>query len=125
MITHIRIRNFKTLEDAEFNLGAAPVVLVGPNNCGKTSILQALTMWRVGVREWLDKNTGQKGKTGRKLRGVGIPQANFLALPVPYAQLIWHGQEVRKKGPVNIAIEIEVKGETKGETVEYRSRIRI
>ena len=115
MITHIRIRNFKTLEDAEFNLGAAPVVLVGPNNCGKTSILQALTMWRVGVREWLDKNTGQKGKTGRKLRGVGIPQANFLALPVPYAQLIWHGQEVRKKGPVNIAIEIEVKGETKGE----------
>ena len=115
MITHIRIRNFKTLEHAEFDLGAAPVVLIGPNNCGKTSILQALTMWRVGVREWLENRTGKKSGIPGKLRGVGIPHTDFLALPVPNARLIWHAQEVRKNGrtPINIAIEVE--GETKGE----------
>lgn len=49
VITHIRIRNFKTLEDTAFDLGSAPTVLIGPNNCGKTSVLQALTMWYIGV----------------------------------------------------------------------------
>ena len=38
MLTHIRIRNFKRFGDVEFDLGQA-VVLIGPNNSGKTTAL--------------------------------------------------------------------------------------
>jgi len=38
MITHVRVRNFKSLRDVEFSLGALNV-LVGPNMGGKSNIL--------------------------------------------------------------------------------------
>ena len=51
MITRSTISNFKRLETATLELGNA-VVLVGPNNSGKTSALQAMTLWEVGWRRW-------------------------------------------------------------------------
>ncbi|MFZ2616532.1 MAG: AAA family ATPase, partial [Anaerolineae bacterium] len=41
MLTNIHIRNFKKLDDVSFELGKS-VVLIGPNNSGKTTALQAL-----------------------------------------------------------------------------------
>ena len=41
MITRLRVKNFKALRDVEINL--TPIhVLIGPNDSGKTSILDAL-----------------------------------------------------------------------------------
>ena len=51
MLTRLRVRNFKTLEDVDIPLGQN-VVLIGPNNSGKTSALQALALWRSGLDEW-------------------------------------------------------------------------
>ena len=48
MLTRLRVRNFKTLESLEIELGQT-VVFVGPNNSGKTSALQALALWRSGI----------------------------------------------------------------------------
>lgn len=56
MLTKITIRNFKLFEEVEVPLGSG-FVLVGPNNCGKTSVLQALTLWHTGLREWAEKHT--------------------------------------------------------------------
>ena len=115
MITNIRIRNFKTLEDAEFKLGAAPVVLVGPNNSGKTSILQALTMWHVGASEWMEHHTPKKN--GGVLRGVNIPANHFLALPPTSVVRLWHKRRAAK--PVSgklevVTIQVDVSGESGG-----------
>ena len=115
MITNIRIRNFKGLEDAEFALGAAPVVLVGPNNCGKTSILQALTMWHVGALEWIEHHTPKKN--GGVLRGVPIPAGHFLALPPTNTIRLWHKGKalVRRSGKFALVpIQVDVSGETAG-----------
>ncbi len=49
MLTKLIIRNFKRLASVEVELGQN-VVLIGPNNSGKTSALQALTLWEVGLR---------------------------------------------------------------------------
>ena len=43
MLTKLRARNFKCFEDVEIALGN-PVVLVGPNNSGKATVLQALAL---------------------------------------------------------------------------------
>ena len=115
MITNIRIRNFKTLEDAEFKLGAAPVVLVGPNSCGKTSILQALTMWHYGVSEWCQRHNWRKRPGSDQPRGVGNPLKSFSALVAPEAKMIWRGQKIAEskiKGGRKVPIRIDVAGET-------------
>ncbi len=52
MFTKLTIKNFKKLEYAEFERS---VVFVGPNNSGKTSALQALSLWELGLRKWADK----------------------------------------------------------------------
>ncbi|MCL6450344.1 MAG: ATP-binding protein [Acetobacteraceae bacterium] len=49
MLTRLRIRNFKRFSEADIELGKS-VVLIGPNNCGKTTVLQALTLWDVGLK---------------------------------------------------------------------------
>ena len=114
MITNIRIRNFKGLEDVQFELGAAPVVLIGPNNCGKTSILQAMTMWHVGAKEWQRQYDAELGKR-RGFRGVGITPDKFPALPIPNLNLLWRERRVMEgmKGRVKICIQVD--GETNGE----------
>ena len=94
MITNIRIRDFKKLEEAEFNLGGAPVVLVGPNNGGKTSILQALTMWHHGVEEWCQHFTHRRKEGSNQPRGVSISLNEFHALTADDAKEIWREKRV-------------------------------
>jgi len=49
MLTRLQIRNFKRFPEADIPLGRS-VVFIGPNNSGKTSALQALALWDVGMR---------------------------------------------------------------------------
>ncbi|MBC7852970.1 MAG: AAA family ATPase [Pirellulaceae bacterium] len=92
MLTRIRIRNFKRFNDVEFELGKA-VVLIGPNNSGKTTALQALALWDIGVRRWNEK---RKGKSSPEKRpGVTVNRRDLASIPVPVANLLWHNLHVR------------------------------
>ncbi len=114
MITKVFIRNFKRLKQIEFDLGN-PVVLIGPNNSGKTSVLQALTLWDIGLRKW----SQQKGKslTNSKRPGVAINRRDLLSIPIPSSKLMWHHNNVREivkengaQKTSNVNIEILVEG---------------
>jgi len=54
MLTKIKIRNFKPFDEVDIDLGN-PVVFIGPNNSGKTSALQALALWEIGLKRWNEK----------------------------------------------------------------------
>ncbi len=116
MLTRLRIKNFKRFPTADIELGQA-VVFIGQNNSGKTTALQAMALWDVGLRKW---NEEYKGKTAPAQRhGVTISRRNLLAIPVPGANLLWrnlHVRDVRKVGgkPQNIRIEIIVDGVSEG-----------
>lgn len=120
MLTHIRIRNFKRFDDVDIELGKA-VVLIGPNNSGKTTALQALALWDLGVRRWNEK---RKGKSSPEKRpGVTVNRRDLASIPVPVANLLWHNLHVRdvrrSKGdsdPIqkteNVRVDIIVDGVT-------------
>ena len=85
MITNFNIANFKALGDVELALGAANV-FVGPNNSGKTTALQALTLWDIGWRRWTEK---RDDSTAKKRPGVTINRRDLAAIPSPSAKLLW------------------------------------
>jgi len=92
MLTRIRIRNFKRFDDVDVELGKA-VVLIGPNNSGKTSALQALVLWDIGVRRWNEK---RKGKLSPEKRpGVTTNRRDLFSIPVPAASFLWRDLHVR------------------------------
>jgi len=114
MLTSIRIRNFKRFADVEFELGKA-VVLIGPNNSGKTTVLQALALWETGLRQWNSKRGGKASPEKRP--GVTINRRDLISIPIPNANLLWrdlnvrHGERVGEKlRTQNIRIDVIVKG---------------
>ncbi|MHB8523528.1 MAG: ATP-dependent nuclease [Limisphaerales bacterium] len=119
MLTKLTIRNFKKLDDVTIELGKA-VVFIGPNNSGKTSALQALTLWDFGLRQWLAKR-GTKARP-EKRPGVAINRRDLVAIPVPAADLLWHDLHVRNvraangktESTKNIRIEVIVEGVNEG-----------
>lgn len=119
MLTKIHIRNFKKLDDVEIELGRA-VVLIGPNNSGKTTALQALALWEIGLRRWREKRRGKSQAQQRS--GITINRRDLFAIPVPTANLLWNRLHVRNVERVNggvqrtqnVRIDITVEGITEG-----------
>jgi ABC-type taurine transport system ATPase subunit len=113
MITHFRIENFKRLGVVELELGDA-VVLIGPNNSGKTSALQAMALWDAGWRRWAEK----RGKGSPHQRpGITINRRDISAIPVPSARLLWkdlHTNDTKvrngKQGTDKVFITLTARG---------------
>ncbi len=119
MLTKLEMRNFKRFTEATVDLGQT-VVLIGPNNMGKTSALQALALWDVGLRAWVSEY-GPSGETQKKRPGVTINRKDLMALPIPSALLLWKDLHVRettraqgKQRTENIRMEIVVGGLSDG-----------
>ena len=92
MLTRLTIQNFKRFQNVAIELGKA-VVLIGPNNCGKTTALQALALWDIGIRRWNEK---WKGKSlPEKRPGVTVNRRDLVSIPVPSANLLWRNLHVR------------------------------
>jgi hypothetical protein len=117
MLTKVKIRNFKQFGSVEVDLGN-PVVFIGPNNSGKTSALQALALWQVGLSRW---NERRKGKgLPEKRPGVTINRRDLVSVPVPDANLLWRNLHVRDvkrtetgQDTKNVRVDIVVEGVTK------------
>ena len=94
----------------------SPVVFVGPNNSGKTSALQALALWRLGVLRWVENGTDSNAPEPRL--GATVGRRDLLAAPVPSAEALWRNLRVHEKGQANsdehstnILIRIVVSGD--------------
>lgn len=117
MLTRLKIRNFKRLTDVDIELGKS-VILIGPNNSGKTTALQALALWDVGMRLWNAKRGGKASPEKRP--GVTINRRDLISISVPAANLLWRELHVRNvlkvagktKSTGNIRIEVTVEGVT-------------
>ncbi len=119
MLTKLTIRQFKRFRDqVEIELGN-PVVFIGPNNSGKTSAMQALALWDIGLNRWNEKRSGRS--TPEKRPGVTVNRRDLASIPVPSTRLLWHGRHVRdvqliegRQRTSNVRVDVIVNGITQG-----------
>lgn len=81
MIHKLTLRNFKSIGEQSYQFTDFDL-LVGRNNSGKSTVLQALAIWQFCVDEFHRAKRG--GSTG-----IQIVLPNFTALPVPEFNLLW------------------------------------
>jgi len=101
---YLKIKNFKGFgEEQRIDL-EHPSVLIGPNNSGKTSVIQALALWSQAVRAWFDARKQSKAK---KRTGIPLNRLDIVAIPVLKTRFFWHGAQARA-GNTNIQLVITV-----------------
>ncbi len=86
MITRVTLRNFKSFRDQTFPVSDT-IVLAGPNNSGKSTLLQALSTWALARDRWRLKRAGGT-ETGRR-NAVPITRRDFTSLPLREFDLLW------------------------------------
>lgn len=81
MINKLTLRNFKSVGEQVYEFSRFDLI-VGRNNSGKSTVLQALAIWQFCVDEFhRSKRTGATG--------IQVVLPNFTALPVPELILLW------------------------------------
>ena len=113
-IHYVEVENFKTFGEKVRVELTHPAVLIGPNNAGKTSVVQALCLWSRGVKAWYEKKGQPKQKDSRERLSAGINRLNILEIPITDNRFLWHGARVRKGNTpidltVNVGIELDGK----------------
>ena len=91
MIHRVRIGSFKRFRDQSFELDDS-IVLAGPNNAGKSTLLQAIATWKFGLDHWLAQREG--GSRGVKRTGVALTRRDFTAVPTREMSLLWKDRVV-------------------------------
>ena len=117
MIRHVTIRHFKRFREQSFELEDS-VVLAGPNNAGKSTLLQAIATWKLALDQWITRRAGSQAV---RRSGVAIPRSDITAVPLREMNLLWEDRRV--SGPKGMAgsprlIEIVMEGKANGESWE-------
>ena len=94
MIRKVTIRRFKRFEEHIFDLKPFNL-LVGPNNHGKTTLLQALSAWQLAYSTWKSARRVSPGRIAKKVRGVPIPLPNFHCVPLTDFKHLWTGKRTQ------------------------------
>jgi hypothetical protein len=107
MIQRVTIRRFKRFGEVTFDL-PGHIVLAGPNNTGKTTMLQAVAAWSLALNRWKQLNDFQRH--GGAYTKAPIARQAFSAVPLRAFDLLWNERQYSG------SIEIEVQSD-KGWTV--------
>jgi ABC-type cobalamin/Fe3+-siderophores transport system ATPase subunit len=103
-VRRVSIENFKRFESLEVELRNFDC-LVGANNSGKTTLLQALALFDFCVHHCLERRNGEF-----KLRNRTVSPDEFYVLPVTNPMDIWHDRQAmrgNKQRRIRIQTEFE------------------
>lgn len=101
MIRQVVLRRFKRFAEVTFDL-PGHVVLAGPNNCGKTTLLQAIAAWAMALDRWRQLNDFQRH--GGYYPKAPIARQAFYAVPLRVFELLWSDRE--QDGPIEVAVQL-------------------
>lgn len=122
LLHYLEIENFKRFGDKQRLELDHPSVLIGPNNCGKTTAIQAIALWSQAVKTWCDK----KGKAPPKQRtSTALNRLNIVSVPVQRTRYFWHNANVRKANkdiPLTITVGVLHEQSVVPITMEFRNQ---
>jgi len=102
VIRKVVIRRFKKFDDVEFVL-PGHVVLAGPNNTGKTTLLQAIAAWDFALNRWRGLNDFRKH--GGAFTKAPVARQSFAAVPLRAFDLLWRERRYKADEPIEIEIQ--------------------
>jgi predicted ATPase len=116
VITKVRLEYFKRFRGEAFELDDH-VVLAGPNNSGKSTLLQALAVWGLVLQRWRAAR-GTEDSRATVRTGIPLSRKDFTAIPLRDMSLLWADRstayrkedqtEARKPGyPKVLAVAVE------------------
>jgi len=88
MITKVTTEYFKRFGNQEFDLMPLSL-LAGPNNSGKSTLLQAVMVWNLAMQKWWDKKGPGSGSKSKDRTGAPVTRQEFTALPLPSMDQLW------------------------------------
>src|SRR4030066_1771384 len=98
MITKVVIRRFKRFDEVTFNI-PGHIVLAGPNNTGKTTLLQAIASWSLALERWKQLNDFNPRQGYIK---APIARQAFSSVPLRSFDMLWY----RRRYAGNLKIEV-------------------
>ena len=104
MIRTVRIRSFKRFDDVGFRL-PGHIVLAGPNNTGKTTVLQAIASWSLALQRWRELNDFNRR---RGYRRAPIARQAFAAVPLGSFDFLWKNRDYQ--GRIEIELDLSTGG---------------
>jgi predicted ATPase len=99
VIRKLIVRNFKKFREVTFEF-PGHIILAGPNNAGKTTVLQAIAAWSLALGRW--KLTNNFQRHGGTYPWAPLTRQSFSAVPLLSFDLLWYG-----RGSTNIEVSIE------------------
>ena len=122
LLHYIEIQNFKHFGDKQRIELDHPAVLIGPNNCGKTTAIQAIALWSQAVGTWFEA----KGKsTPRERTATSLNRLNIVSVPVRRTRYFWHNAAVRRGNrdvPLLITVGILHRNKVEPVTMRFRNQ---
>jgi len=107
-VTKLHVRNFKRFDSSSFELDRFNVI-VGPNNSGKSTLLQAMSLLQFCVRSTL-----RPRNSTYELGNVSLGQEEFAVIPVAEPLDLWKDRKAQKRaGHIKIEIEAELTSGTR------------
>jgi ABC-type arginine transport system ATPase subunit len=116
----IEIENFKRFGERQRIELDHPAVLIGPNNCGKTSAIQALALWSQALKTWFDV---RKASSAKERTATALNRLSIVSVPVQRTRYFWHNTTVRT-GNKDVPLVITVGVWWKGAVVPLSMRFR-
>ncbi|MDI7774216.1 ATP-binding protein [Asticcacaulis sp. EMRT-3] len=119
---YIEIKNFKKFSTSQRIEFAHPTVLIGPNNSGKTSVVQALALWSLAIKTWYELRRTSKAK---ERTSAPINRLAITGVPVPRTRLFWHDAKVRtgnKDINMEITVGVWLKGQCRPLGISFRNQ---
>ncbi len=122
LLHYVEIEHFKRFGARQRIELDHPAVLIGPNNCGKTSVIQALALWSQAVRTWYD---ARKASSATERTATSLNRLNIVAVPVQRTRFFWHNTHVRKGNkdiPLVITVGVEFQGKVRPLPMRFRNQ---
>ena len=104
MIRKVVVSNFKKFEQQEFDI-PDHLVIAGPNNSGKTTLLQAIAAWSEIAFQWLENNPDLAREDDGNYPGTELNSERFDSVPLADFEHLWKDKNTQT--PVSVCVHTD------------------